>query len=249
MDIATKVRNYVDSCKEREPIFVRNIKVDDYRKNARNIAFHRLEKENVIKKYTKGVYYKPKITKFGELGIDIQQLILKQYIKEDKQVNGYLTGPILWNTWNITTQVPNKTWVATNLINRTTEKEHLKVKLIKPKTVINNDNYQLLQLLDIIEQIYQIQDINWDNYIQVLNNKIEKLSIEELKYIINLTKYYNKFVNNFIGALIESKFKNTNKYDQLYYQLLPLRIKANTGRRYKLVCKVKIKYTDEWGFY
>lgn len=116
MEIAIIVKDYVDSCKEREPIFVKDVEVPIEYTNARDITFFRLEKDKKIKRYKKGIYYKPKVTMFGEVGIDTEQLILKQYIKKDDKINGYLTGPVVWNNWDITTQVPNRTWIATNLL-------------------------------------------------------------------------------------------------------------------------------------
>lgn len=243
------VRKYIDNCKEREPIFVRDVKVVDKYKGARDTAFHRLEKENKIKSYKKGIYYKPKKTMFGELGIDTNQLILKKYIKHTNHIEGYLTGPVLWNNWNITTQVPNRMWVVTNRVSRDRELKDLKVKLMKPKTIIDDNNYEFLQLLDVIDQADQIQDIDWDTYIEVLINKLESFSIDQIRYTIELASYYRKFVNSFIGALIEEKFKNSNIYDQLYVQMVNLKTKANAGRKYKLICKNNIHNADEWGFY
>lgn len=249
MDIAMMVKQYVENCKEREPIFVKDIEVEDQYKNARDITFHRLEKENKIRAYKKGIYYKPKYTMFGELGINKEQLILKQYIKQANHINGYYTGPVLWNNWNITTQVPNRIWIANNKIRRTTEVDDLKVKLVKPKTNIDEYNYEILQILDTIDQIDLIQDINWNNYIEALTTKLEKFDVVQLNYTINITKNYRKFVNNFAGALIEAKFKNTDKYEKLYWQLFSLKVKANTGKKYKLAYKIRLKNTDEWGFY
>lgn len=249
MDIAKMVRRYVDNCKEREPIFVKKVKVPTECENERDLNFDRLERENKIRKYKKGIYYKPKVTVFGELGIDTEQLILKLYIKEDSNINGYITGPAIWNKWGITTQVPNRIWVATNLIDKTTEKKNLKVRLIKPKTEVNNYNYKLLQFLDVIDQAYKIQDINWDNYIDILLNKLGNLDVEQLRCLINLTKHYKKFVNNFVGALIDTKFENIFKCEQLKQEIFTLKIKANIGKRYKLVYKAKLKNVVEWGFY
>lgn len=243
------VKQYVENCKEREPILVRDVKVEDKYKNARDITFHRLEKENKIRTYRKGIYYKPKHTMFGELGIDKEQLIMKQYIKREGYINGYYTGPALWNKWSITTQVPNRTWIATNMINRTTELNELKVKLLKPKTIVDKHNYELLQILDVIDQTDYIQDINWNNYLETLVTKLEKLDIDELNYVIEFTKYYRKFVNNLTGALIEGRFKNTDKYEQLWKQLFNLKVKANLGKKYKLNHEIKLRNINEWGFY
>lgn len=243
------VKQHIENCREREPIFVRDIEVEEKYKNARDITFHRLEKDNKIRAYKKGIYYKPKYTMFGELGIDKEQLILKQYIKHANHINGYYTGPVLWNNWSITTQVPNRTWVATNKIKRGIELDDLKLKLVKPKISVNEYNYEILQFLDVIDQVNQIQDIDWNNLIEVLIAKIEKFDIDKLNYTIDITRHYKKFVNNFTGALIETKFKNTDKYEHLYWQLLNLKIKSNRGKKYKLSHEIKLKNTDEWGFY
>lgn len=222
MNITLMVRKHVDNCKERQPIFVKDVKVSVEYKNARNIAFYKLEKENKIRRFKKGIYYKPQITTFGELGVDIEQLIIREYIQENDNIYGYVTGPVLWNSWNITTQVPNRTWIATNCISRATENEKLRVKLIKPKVEVNNANYKFLQFLDTIEQANIIQDTNWNNYHEILLGKVKKLSIEEIDYIINLTKYYNKFVENFINNLLGERglFMNSDRYKPLNLDVL-----------------------------
>lgn len=251
MDVATLVKKHIDNCKEREPIFVRDIVVTDENKNARNIAFHKLERNNIIKPYKKGIYYKPQVTMFGELGIDINKLIEKQYIKDaNENIKGYITGPVIWNEWKISTQVPSRKWITTNSISRNIELQDIRVKLIKPKTKIDNDNYKILQMLDVIDNIDNIQDINWNNYIDVLVDKINDSKIKELITTIELAKTYTKFVNNFAGALIEARIKKSNEDDKLLHKKIQeLKRRANTGRRYKLNSNIKFKELEVWGFY
>lgn len=43
------------------------------------------------------------------------------------------------------------------------------------------------------------------------NNKINDLKVKELVTAIELAKTYNKFVNNFAGALIEARIKKIMK--------------------------------------
>ena len=251
MDVAALVKKHVDNCKEREPIFVKDIVVTDENKNARNIAFHKLERSNIIRPYKKGIYYKPQVTMFGELGIDTNKLIEKQYIKDaNENIKGYITGPVIWNEWKISTQIPNRKCITTNSVNRNIELQDIRVKLIKPKTKIDNDNYKILQMLDVIDNIYDIQDINWNNYIDVLVSKINDLKVKELGTAIELAKTYNKFVNNFIGALIEARIKKSNEDNKLLHKKIQeLKFKANTGRRYKVNPNIKFRELEEWGFY
>ena len=188
---------------------------------------------------------------FGELGIDINKLIEKQYIKDaNENIKGYITGPVIWNEWKITTKVPNRKWITTNSANRNTELQDIRVKLIKPKSKIDNDNYKILQILDVINNTDDIQDINWNNYIDVLVNKINDLKVKELALAIELAKTYNKSVNNFTGALIEARIKKSKEDNELLYRKIrELKLKANTGRRYKVNPNIKFKALEEWGFY
>ena len=251
MDIATLVKRHIDNYKEREPILVRDIVVLDKDKNARNIAFHKLERDNIIKAYKKGIYYKPQVTMFGELGIDTNKLIEKQYIKDaDENIKGYITGPVIWNEWKISTQVPNRKWITTNSVNRNTEIQDIRVKLIKPKISVNNENYKILQILDVIDKTEEIQDINWNNYIDILVNKINNLKTQELLKALELAKAYNNFVNNFTGVLIERRIKQTNEENELLYQrMYQLKCKASTGKRYKINRNINLQGLKEWGFY
>jgi len=249
VDVTNMVREYVDKCEEREPIIIKDIKVLKEYENARNVAFNRLYKEKVIKIFEKGIYYKPKKTLFGELGIDKNQLINKRYLNQGNHVMGYLTGPVLWNTWNITTQVPNRTWIATNAAKRNIDKDELKVKLLKPKVAINNKNYELLQFLDVVDQIDQIQDIDLNNYVAILMDKLKGFNDDQLVDIIELTKYYRKFVNNFTGALIETVLQNIKKDSSITSELAVMKSKANLGRKYKFIKNIGLNNTQYWGLY
>lgn len=202
MNIAFLVREYVDSCKEREPIFVRNINVADINKNARDMEFHRLAKEGTIKRYKKGIYYKVKQTRFGELGIDKEELIIRKYIRNNNDIIGYITGPTIWNNWGLTTQVPNKKWIVTNVTKKNVHINDIRVKLIRPKIMVNSENYKLLQLLDVVNQMDYIQDIIWREFPNILINQINRFNEDELKQLIYLSNNYKKKVNDLICALI-----------------------------------------------
>lgn len=201
MNIALLVRDYVKKHELREPIFVKDLKVAN--KNARNVAFYRLKKLGKIKSYKKGIYYKPEITPFGELGIDKNKLIGDLYLKRKNEIIGYVTGPILWNMWGITTQVSNKKWIVTNVVNRNIELTDLNVKLLKSKYKVTKENYKLMQVLDLIEQKDLIQDINFKFYEEMLKSKINTLSIEETKLLKEISKYYSNNVINYIESTIK----------------------------------------------
>jgi hypothetical protein len=243
------VREHVETYNSGDPIFVRDVKVPKEYVNARNVAFSRLEKNQKIKLYKKGIYYKPELTVFGEIGIDEQQVIVKKYINENDQVIGYITGPALWNALGITTQVPNRLWVATNKAKRTVEFDKFNLKLLKPKTRINVDNYRLLQLLDVIDQIDEIKDMDYTRYLEILTAMLKEFKPQQLAYLLRFTSFYNKFVRNFTGALIENTFREQTDYDQIKLFINILKSDANTGKRIKFYRNEgPLKNMREWGF-
>jgi len=198
------VLKYINAFQKDDPIFIEEIKEyvvqfckkEDINKVCENVnvILNRLNKENIIKTFYKGIYYKPTKNVFGEMPLDKNKVIDKKYLK-DKNSNrkGYIAGAKLFNQLGLTTQVPNITNIVTNECKNYNEyeNEYLNVTIRKPKVEINNENYRYLQLFDILnnrdnvnvevdnedEIIYQfIQDNNLDfekiiKYARETNNK------------------------------------------------------------------------------
>jgi hypothetical protein len=250
MNTTEIVRRYINKCVERQPILLEDIKIPPKYANARNVAVHRFEKEGKIRFYKNGIYYKPKVTIFGELGVDEEQIVEKLYLKDRKRTIGYVTGPRLWNFWGITTQVPNRVWIATNRAHRNKEIDNYNVKLIKPKVTVDENNYKILQFLDVIDQVDQIQDLDFDKFLDVMNSKLKTFDMQQIAFLIDYAQDYNKFVKNFTGALIENLFSRTKNYNEIRHFVNVLKINANTGKKTRFFTDInKMKNLKEWGFY
>ena len=175
-------------------------------KEAVYTAVSRLHKKNIIETYEKGIYYKPKNTKFGKLDIDKELLIRKKYIGEKNQL-GYVTGPEVWNKFGLTTQISNRKWIAQST-NRKKEIDSLKLVIIKAKANIENNNVHILQFLDILDQIDLIPDTNETNVIlQLKEHYMNEFSIEERFNIFNYVESYPYKVKVLLG-FIASHVKN-----------------------------------------
>ena len=84
----------------------------------------------------------------------------------DNNIFGYYTGLTFFNKLGLTTQVPNVIEVTTNKEKsnkRTININGRKVILRRGKVFIDNDNYKVLQFLDMFNMIklYQIEE-NYD---------------------------------------------------------------------------------------
>lgn len=180
-------------------------------------VLERLQKDSSIKKLSKGVFYKPKKTLFGELKPDYTEQLNLVLFDGDKRI-GYETGLGLYNRLGLTTQVAFRTKVATTVRKNSINRELIKVDFVKSYNLITEENYQLLGLLDAIKDIKDIPDTTISNSIIILKNIIKDLSQKELVQMVDCSLTYPPRVRALLGAILEEI--NTT-------QLLLDRIKAS----------------------
>lgn len=180
--------NYVNKRKKDEPIFIDEIKdyfkkivnnYDDCFKTI-NVYINRLVKNGKLVQYLKGIYYKPSKGYFGYKKIDINKVIYKKYLRDDK-VKGYYSGAYLFNKLGLTTQVPKEILIVTNecKYNKYNNKS-LGIVIKKPKIKITEENYKYLQLFDVLTNKDNIK-IEVSNEKDIIFNFIKENNLDMLK--------------------------------------------------------------------
>lgn len=117
------------------------------------IAIRRLIGKGIkLKRFKKGVYYRYEDCLFGETFINSAKLINKKYIKEN---SGYEIGPAVLNTMGFTTLMSNspRVFVSNAAMRRSFTDKKLNVRILKPKTMLNEDNIHYFQFLDILKLV------------------------------------------------------------------------------------------------
>lgn len=197
------ILTYIDKYDKDEPIFLEDIRKYVLNSNKQynlqitiesnkilehlNVIINRLVKENYIKNYVKGIYYKPTANIFGEMPLDKLKIIEKKYlVNESNKINGYITGAKLFNQLGLTTQIPKITTIVTNNCNNKYDYkvDYLNIIIRKPEIKITEKNYKYLQLIDILLNKEKI-NIEVDNYNKIVRKfiKTNKLDFEKiLKY-------------------------------------------------------------------
>ena len=205
MNVTKVIRNRINQFKETEPIFIDEIArgfMDQ--KDTVYVVLNRFVKEGLIENYTKGIYYKPKKTRFGKVGIDKRLLIQKKYLIRNDKIIGYITGPEIWNNWGLTTQIPNRTWIAQNIKNKKTD-DKINVVLLKAKGDIKQTNIKALQYLDVIEQIDLIQDVSQEDIIKkLIKIFVDKFDVLDKIAVIEEVEKYKKRVKVLFGLIAEN---------------------------------------------
>ena len=182
----------------------------------------RQRKKGIIKKLSKGVFYKPKMTAFGEKKPSEEQ-ILKPYLYSNGEREAYLTGTYLYNQMGLTTQVPTTIQIASRdkriFINRGT----VKATPVKSYVDVSEENYKLLGLLDALKDLKQIPDVDINQAGIILKNQIGSLKNKQLAALIEYALKYPPRVQALLGAIL-SDIGKKQKTKELMEGLNPLTV-------------------------
>lgn len=165
-------------------------------------AIERLQKKGLIKKLSKGIFYKPNVTVFGELK-PREEEILKPYLFEDGKRIAYITGASLYNQLNLTTQVPAMYKIASADKRIYINRGRIKAKPVKSYAPVTEKNYRMLGFLDAMKDLNNIPDVNKKSAVLIFLSRLDKMSSKELDELIKYALLYPPRVRALLGALLE----------------------------------------------
>ncbi len=185
----------------RVPIYTKHIAenvAEDYNLSEKeaaaavSVAIKRIIDNHIITElrfYQKGIYYKTVITPFGEAGIKKEMLIADKYILPDI---GYETGLSVMNQMGLTTQMPNKRVIVTNVAKECVRTDkRLDIMIKPPKTPVTAENKYYLQTLDVLEMMDKAPIDEQQPYTLIADH-IEKRNLRYDKLLALADVYYNQ---------------------------------------------------------
>lgn len=201
-------------------------------------ALNRMVSTGKIAKLSKGKYYKPESTPFGNLQPN-QAQVVKDLLEENGKITGYLTGYSIYNQLGLTTQVSNIIQIGKNEVRPSFKRERYTISFVKQKNTITKENIPLLQLLDAIRYVKKIPDTNIETSCKRFLAIIEKFTEKEINTLVRLALKYPPATRALLGALLE-KLQKTNATEPLLKSLNPI-------SKYKLSGAAKaISTTEKW---
>ena len=163
-------------------------------------AMERLKKKGVIDRASTGTFYKPKKTVFGTLKPAEEELV-KPYLFENNKRIAYITGTSLYNRMGLTAQVPKNLNIASREKRIITRIGNIQVRPVKSYVDVTDDNYPLLELLDAVKDLKIIPDVDRDNAVKTLLQKLN--NIPDKTKLVALALKYPPRVRALTGALLE----------------------------------------------
>jgi hypothetical protein len=143
-----------------------------------------------IRRLSKGRFYKPQISKFGELPPDTYQT-LKDLLEKDGKRIGYLTGYAAFNELGLTTQVPATVQIGTGKEKKKLVRDNYHISFIKQENTITKENIPLLRLLDCLRFFKNIPDAMPDEICKRLLYLFSQLDEVQIATIKRLALKYN----------------------------------------------------------
>ena len=165
-------------------------------------ALNRLVSSGRIAKLSKGKYYKPEITPFGNL-IPSQKQVVKDLLEDNGRIIGYLTGYSIYNQLGLTSQVSNTIQIGRNEIRPNLKRERYTIVFVKQKNTITKENIPLLQLLDAIRYIKKIPDSTIKSSCIRLLAIVNNLSQKEVCSLVRLALKYPPSTKSLLGSLLD----------------------------------------------
>lgn len=183
-------------------------------------VLERLQKKGLIQKLSKGKFYKPKQTPFGEKKPDEREILKLYLYQQDKRI-AYITGGALYNQLGLTTQVPAIVQIASRDKRISINAGAIKATPVKSYVDVTEENYQMLGFLDAMKDLKRIPDVDVNQAIAIFLKRIEGLTNQQVQSLINYALSYPPRVRALLGALLES-LKSPNRLTTLQDTLNPL---------------------------
>jgi hypothetical protein len=214
MALATEIRTRIKQLPKGKTFGYDDLHIakNDYTTAAK--ALERLQKEGLIKKVSKGVFYKPEQTVFGELKPDYSEL-LRPYLFENGKRVAYETGTPLYNRLGLTTQMAFRIKIASRGKRININREDLKADAVKSYAEVSDSNYETLGLLDAFKDIKKIPDCSVAQAINRLSAIVKELNDKQTAFLLKYALVYPPRVRALLGAVLENIGSNAENIEKL----------------------------------
>ena len=164
MVIRDKVRQEIDRMPEGVVVSASDFDIPRQYRAAIIKALNQFEYAGIIKRISKGRYYKPRTSRFGEL-LPPEKEIVRDFLEKDGNTIGYITGTRAFASLALTTQISSVIMVGTNVSRRPLSRGQYRITFLLQPNRIVKDDIPLLVILDALRLIKEIPGSTTDDAI------------------------------------------------------------------------------------
>ncbi len=206
MQVTDYISNKVDRLPRGYVFTYTDITAEVSKKEAVIKALNRMAASGKIAKLSRGKYYKPETTPFGNLLPD-QKQVVKDLLEENGKVTGYLTGYSIYNQLGLTAQVSNTIQIGKNQVRPAFQRDRYTISFVLQKNTITRENIPLLQVLDSIRYIKKIPDARIEDSCRRILALIKPFTEKDKTTLVRLALKYPPATKALLGALLDEMGK------------------------------------------
>lgn len=199
----SSITNYLNRLKPNKVFTTDTFVNESISAGAARMALERLVSEGKIRKLSKGRYYKPEQSMFGEIAPSVEDVITDLIESKTHQPIGYLTGTIAFNQLGLTTQVSSQIQIGVRKYRRTLTRGQYTISFVLQPNAITRENIYLLRLLDALRFFREIPATAPSEVVARMVFLIGKLEPEQQQRMIGLALRYTPYVRALLGAILE----------------------------------------------
>lgn len=204
MTLSKQIRERVLQLKEGAVVTLADFELPMEQQPALSVTLNRLVAEGVLRRLSKGRFYREKVSIFGPLPPSETEVVKDFLVKSDKTV-GYITGSQAFSMMGLTTQISSRLLVGTNKYRHPVTRGPYTVSFLLQPNPIMQDEIEMYRILDALRLVKEIPAVTPDEAVKFLMEIIGWMKEEERKHLVDLAQAYTPYVRALLGAMLELK--------------------------------------------
>jgi len=208
MNYSSIIENRIEQFNPNEIIVARKLIVEELSGVPETAFFKALERmirQNALVRISKGIYCRPKKTRFGVIQANEKAII--QYFTGNNK-NGMIIGYRLYNNKGLTTQISKTTELYSNLI--TEENKMVRnISIFKLNMQMEESTVKMIEAMEILQNCKQIEDLNSRVFASYLKKTADNYSNEAAMEVLGRMKYKKSTIAFLENILNHYGVKNT----------------------------------------
>lgn len=202
MKIANQIKAKLNTFSPGEVFTIQSFDIDPQCQPALVRYINKMIERNEIERLSKGRYYIPRKTRFGELCPTINEVVKDLLVKDNKAI-GYISGIPAYAKLGLTTQIAGSIKIGSSTYRRPTKRQGYEIKTFIQKNQITKETIPLLQILDAIRDFREIPAATPSYVIKNIIRIIKSLPQPQIESIITLSQGYSGYIRAILGAILE----------------------------------------------
>lgn len=202
MTLAKQIRNKVLQFKDGTVVTLADFDLPMEQQPALNVTLNRLVAEGVLRRLSKGRFYREKESIFGPLP-PTEMEVVKDFLTKNGKTVGYITGTRAFAGMGLTTQISSMIVVGTNKYRRAVKRGQYTVSFLLQPNPIKEEEIELYRMLDALRLVREIPARTPDETVEFIMGLIRWMEEDERKRLVELAEAYTPYVRALLGAILE----------------------------------------------